>query len=118
MIEAVAPKGKLAPNRRVVWRGTYWHPIKPSTVAGGRAATFPLKSAHCRGYEAGCVAIAAQPDDVAFMMVSTTPGDVCIVNYPTFVVYAEFSKKYASSALDRLRRSDFSAAAFAFPFVL
>lgn len=51
------------------------------------------------------------------MIVRVTPGEVFRVRLEIVVVYALFSKKYDSSAVDRLRRSVLSDAAFALPFV-
>jgi hypothetical protein len=79
MRQPVATVCKLAPARFGSESGTsasYWQPISPSTVAGGRAVAFPTKIAHVSGNDAGCVACAEKPDDVAETTVSTTPGDV------------------------------------------
>ena len=61
--------------------------------------------------------MADHPDDVASTIVRVTPGDWFNWRFVRLPVYPLCSKKYASSAVERLRKSVFSDAAFALPFV-
>src|SRR4029077_3209160 len=68
-----------------------------------------------------CDTVAVQPP-ACVPEPSTTVGDdtpVELLNFrlPIVVVYDELSEKYASSAVTRLRRSDFMAVMYAFCFV-
>src|SRR5258705_12524027 len=63
-----------------------------------------------------CVTVAVKPSAVTAMVGPTTP---VVVEYavPRLLVYFTESAKYASSAVIRLRRSDFIHARYAFSFV-
>src|SRR6185369_9800566 len=52
------------------------------------------------------------------MVGTPTPVDRLNFNWVTVLVYLELSAKNASSAVTRLRRSDFMAVTYALPFVL
>src|SRR6185369_8072900 len=64
-----------------------------------------------------CLAVAAQPVPFAEPMVTVTPVDGVKLIAAVEVVYDTWSAKYDSSAVTRLRRSDFIAATYAFSFV-
>src|SRR6185436_1113839 len=64
-----------------------------------------------------CLAVAAQPVPFAEPMVTVTPVDGVKLIATVEVVYDTWSAKYDSSAVTRLRRSDFIAATYAFSFV-
>ena len=81
------PAWKLPPWKWTGLRaGAYWHPIRPSTVAGAKGETLPVKSAQVRGKEAGCVALADHPEEVASTTVSITPGEERKLRLPIVVV--------------------------------
>ena len=63
-----------------------------------------------------CAAVAVQPVPVAAVIVTVTPADE-LKFVPRFVEYVTLSAKYDSSAVTRLRRSDFIDAMYAFSFV-
>ena len=69
-----------------------------------------------------CDTVAVQPpaDEPVPSVTAVVETPVELLNFrlPMVVVYAELSEKYASSAVTRLRRSDFMAVMYAFCFVL
>src|SRR6185437_377494 len=64
------------------------------------------------------VVFADQPEPVASGMVSVTCTDGMKLRFVRLEVYVLYEKKYPSSAVARLRRSDFIAAVYARPFVV
>lgn len=87
VLDPSPPETELTPGCGVGAKlSTYWHPMSPSTEAGESAETLPVKSAQVSGNDAGCVALADQPDPVASTMLNTTPGDDCSFNCEMSVV--------------------------------
>src|SRR5512142_3120900 len=64
-----------------------------------------------------CFAVALQPVPVAPLTVTVTPADELYCRLAVVVAYVTLSAKYDSSAVTRLRRSDFIDAMYAFSFV-
>src|SRR5436190_624645 len=96
----------------------YWHFGSPSLPAGASDVD-PMKMEQVL-VVLTLVMLAVQPSAVVLMTGSVLPVDWLKVTPPASIVeeYLTESAKYASSAVTRLRRSDFIEARYAFSFVL
>src|SRR6266478_8951526 len=92
----------------------YAHFGSPSLLAGASAVD-PTYTAHVLVVVVW-VTLAVNPSAVTTMVGPTTPVVVAYA-VPRLLVYFTESAKYASSAVIRLRRSDFIEARYAFSFV-
>src|SRR6267378_3811430 len=92
----------------------YAHFGSPSLLAGASAVE-PTYTAHVLVVVV-CDTVAVKPSAVTVMVGPTTPL-VVLYAVPRLLVYLTESAKYASSAVIRLRRSDFIEARYAFSFV-
>src|SRR3979490_137925 len=80
-------------------------PLAPPPFLGGAGAVEPTYTAHVFVVVV-CVTVAVKPSAVTTIVGPTTPL-VVLYAVPRLLVYFTESAKYASSAVIRLRRSDF-----------
>src|SRR5467141_3925545 len=92
----------------------YAHFGSPSLLAGASAVE-PTYTEHVFVVVV-CVTLAVNPSAVTVIVGPTTPVVVAYA-VPRLLVYFTESAKYASSAVIKLRRSDFIEARYAFSFV-
>src|SRR5690348_13197445 len=108
------PSSLAPPRRKLPATSDYWHFGSPSLLAGAFAVE-PMKIAQV------LVVLAFEIDAVQPSADSAITGVVLplVTAYavPRLVEYFTESAKYASSAVTRLRRSDFMDAMYAFSFV-
>src|SRR5882762_5732203 len=106
----------ITPRRiRASGQWPYTHFGSPSLLAGANEVV-PTYTAHVFVVVV-CDTVAVNPLAVTAMVGPTTPL-VVLYAVPRLFVYFTESAKYASSAVIRLRRSDFIDARYAFSFVL
>src|SRR5882762_2298422 len=106
--------GKIPRRPPVLGQRPYAHFGSPSLLAGASAVE-PTYTAHVLVVVV-CDTVAVKPSAVTVTVGPTTPL-VALYAVPRLLVYLTESAKYASSAVIRLRRSDFIEARYAFSFV-
>src|SRR4029079_17592687 len=89
----------------------------PADVTSGLVVLTPIPQEKFDSWL--CVFVASQaPENVAIVGIETPVDGLNFMPFDVSVAYLAESEKYDSSAVTRLRRSDFIAAMYAFDFVL